>query len=141
MFQCESIIAAVSVAFNADANMMALVPGGLWHRRAPSTEQGTDRPHGILTLVPEDKEFISDRSCIQAFRLTIAIYGDEKTDNAGAIAGYLGEWDFDLTLLASVPAQVLGLFPANEAIDLDPEEKEGHDVVIASKQWTLILHH
>lgn len=142
MFQCEDIIAAVSVAFDADANMAALVPGGLWHRRAPSSPaQGLDRPYAVLTLTPEDKEFLSDKTCIQSFTVTITVYGDEKTDNTGVIAGFLTEWDMDRTLFASVPAQVVGFFPSGEAIDLDPEEKEGHDVVVASKRWTLVLHH
>jgi len=142
MFQCESIIAAVSVAFRADANMTALCPGGVWHRRAASEEQGQQRPYAILTVAPqEEKEFITDQSCIQGFHVTLRIYGDEQTDTTGKIAGYLPAWDLDRNRLQGIPARIIGLFPSAEDIDLDPEEKTGKDVVIAAKQWLLKLHY
>ena len=141
MFQSESIIAAVSVAFRGDANMTALCPGGLWHRRAPSEEQGQRRPYGILIVGPQEKEFITDQSCIQGFLIGLRIYGDEQTDNTGKIVSYLCGWDLDRELLQGIPAKIIGLFPSAEEIDLDPEEKTGRDVVIAAKQWLLSLHY
>jgi len=142
MFQVESIIAAVSVAFRADANTTALCPGGMWHRRAASEEQGQKRPYAVLTVVAlEEKEFISDQTCLQGFLLTLRIYGNEQTDTTGKIAGYLSAWDLDRHVLQGIPARIIGLFPSAEDIDLDAEEKTGKDVVIAAKQWLLKLHY
>ena len=142
MFQVESIIAAVAVAFKADANMTALCPGGVWHRRAASEEQGQQRPYAVLTVAPlEEKEFITDQTCLQGFLVTLRVYGNELTDATGKIASYLSAWDLDRNRLQGVPARILGLFPSAEDIDLDPEEKTGKDVVIAAKQWLLKLHY
>jgi len=140
MFQVDSIIAAAAVAFHADANMIAMCPGGLWHRRAASTDQGVKRPYGVVAVTSGEKEYLSSKDCVQPFTLAITIYGDEKTDNTGMIASYLCAWDLDRALFASLPARVLGFTPASEVLDLDPEEKEGKDVVIAMKVWTLLLH-
>ena len=121
--------------------MTALCPGGLWHRRAASEEQGVTRPYAIAAVVPQEKEFQSDHTCIQSFLIEIVIYGDEKTDNTGKIAGYLCAWDLDVTIFQSLSARVLGFFPSAESLDLDSQEKSGQDVVLATKQWELVLHY
>ena len=142
MFQADSIIAAIHAAFTANTTLAALCPGGLWHRRAASEEQGVTRPYAVVAVVPQDdKEFISDKSCIQGFLVTVTIYGDQTTSNTGEIASQFCAWDLDRSIFATLPAKVLGFFPANESLDLSPEEKAGRDVVIAAKQWLLKLLH
>jgi hypothetical protein len=153
MFHADDILAAATAAFAVDADMVALVPGGLWHRRAPGQDQKVApplgdatgailRPYAVAAVTPQDdKEFISNRTCLQSFLLVIRIFGDEKVSNTGQAASYLCAWDLDRSLFQSLAAKVLGIFPAGEILDLDPEEKAGQDVVIASKAWALKLHY
>lgn len=140
MFLIDSIVAAVATAFTTDPDMYALVPGGIWHQRAPSGEQSPLRPYALLAVMAGDKEWTSAKEFIQSFTVAIRLYGTETTDETGEIAGYLGKWDLSRTVLVGLPAKIIGLFPAPENIDLDPETKLGSDVVIATKAWQLILH-
>jgi hypothetical protein len=142
-FNIATIVSAVNNVFTADPVMILEVPGGLYHQRAPSREQTAVHPYAVLGVVAGEKEDFSDYSCLQQFPITIRIYGGQQAADTGEIAGALSSWNFSRTLLEQtglIEAKVMGLFPTPEALELDPELKEGQDVTIAERGWMLLLH-
>ena len=140
MFQPDQIVRAVCTAFQGDAAMTILAPGGIWHRRAPSGILSAG-PYVVLDVLAGPKETFSDKTCLQDFSITLTIYGGQDVVTSGEIADKLCDWDLSRSIFDAVPAKIVGLFPDPEGIDLNSEEKSGQDVVLAVKKWTLKLHY
>jgi hypothetical protein len=141
VFNADSVMSAVSVAFAADADLTALCPGGAWHERGPDEDHGGVRPFATCRVQPKEKQYISDRSCVQTFVVQIDVYGNQDTATTGKIADTLCAWDVDTTRFAKLQAKVVGFFPTTESLGLDTAMKKGENVVLASKAWALVLHY
>lgn len=143
MFLADKINDAFCLAFQADPHMTALCPGGIWHRFGLPAERGGILPYATVAVVPlPDKEYFTDRSCIQSFVITVRFYAEQTAATVGEIANYLSDWDLDIDFWRNVlVADVLGFVPQGEALDVDAQKKEGLDVVVAEKTWTLRLHY
>ena len=131
--QAETIVAGLVTAWEANATLVGLVPGGVWFSQVPQEVTGV---YATLTLKTENVTHTSQRDYIQTYTVTVRFYGSEAMTDASksGIRVALGTaWCSSTPTFSG--ATSMGIYPTDATVDLDPNRKEAADILISTASY------
>lgn len=129
--QAETIVAGLIAAWQADATLTTLVPGGIWYGQAPQDDTPV---RAIMTFEPQGEALkAATRDYVQNFGVTVKLYATKTMTSADwpAIRNAMNTVWCGAVAPAVSEATLISFEPATAGVNLEPSRRNGEDVLIA----------
>lgn len=131
----DDVKAGISDAWNT-SDLPNLVTGGIYHGRA---QTDATMPYAVLTIEEGDREEFSGTTYLQKFKAVLSIWSNAAPANAGEFRRQLAMMMDRRTLTVPNADNVTHVKPLAGKLDLDKQQRDANDVLVAGGAWEILI--
>lgn len=128
----DDVGAGLKTAWDTNAALPGLVPGGLWHQR-PKVEALV--PYAAFTVKETEPENFSGTTYIAKFVLSVKVWDKAKNSKTGTIANALDGLATYQALTIPNAVSLVHIRPTGGELTKAPEPRDAEDMLLAERTW------